>query len=173
MAEMRGAVVMPPPDVAPTRPRKKAAARPYRRSVVSLRTDPRPITCATNFVVPDRLFVGPISFNAQVVAVGLCRLARNGEVAIAPDNKAIARAVGGASNRSVDTSLAEIENAGFIFRVSRATGTQASDMAKLAGLGYSCPWAARDEDLPLRVIVLLWRLPESAALAYRDASMRR
>ena len=121
-----------------------------------IRPEPRPITAATSFEVPDRVFrCTGLSSTARAVAVALCCLARKGEREVTANNEQIG-AFADLGFRSVDVSLAELEHVGLVYRVSRASGTYEEDLAKLAALGYEFPARQR---FPRRAIVLLWRLP--------------
>jgi hypothetical protein len=136
--------------------------RPRRRDIVAVRPDPARFVAPTQFYAPDFFLRADseLSYTARLVGVALCSLARNGEIGFAPDNRELIAATG-LGERTVDTSLTELENAGLIFRVTRTYDSQARDLERLADLGYCCPWLAEGLTLPMRIIVLLWRLPEN------------
>jgi hypothetical protein len=142
-------------------PRVAARPRVSLRELTALKPQPMPVVASTWFRVPDRVFRDPsISKAARMTAVALCSIARNGEVALDVANDTIIEH-SGLGSRGVDTSLSELENAGLICRLSRLDGrdVRRRGVANLEAIGYSCPWTAAGKKLPIRVIVLLWRLP--------------
>jgi hypothetical protein len=153
---------MRPDDTGPPGPDDRPARRQRPRGATGRPTGrppedrplPSPMLCATSFRVPDRLLRERLSRTAKDVGVALCRLARDGEQAVDSPNQLL-RDYTGLSERRVQLGLAELERAGWVYRLLADDWT---GLANLEIVNYRDPWA--DGERPGRAIVLLWRLPQ-------------
>lgn len=128
--------------------------RPYAPRAIE-RPEPKAINAPLGFNVPDRIWrCEGLSMYARGIAVEFCRLSRRGEQSLDIPNKKLMKLTG-VGRRTVDETMAELETAGLIYRISKGVGDPIGELKQLQAIGFK--WSG---DLPLRLIVLLWNLPQ-------------
>jgi hypothetical protein len=144
--------VTKPPRLAAL-PRRALGPNRHR---AEFRPTPKAVNAVLRFQVPDRLFrCQGLSMYARGMGITLCMLARNGEQWLDVTNPELVE-LGQMGRRTVDESLAELEVAGLVYRITRRVGDYEAELKHLKAIGLRWDRA----EMPARLIVLLWNFPQ-------------